>query len=75
MHDTNSIAMLLAVMAALTLLTGLWRGTKRRVLGRRLRRSLRLAVGGELGRAPRRRYMLNRASRPVPGPGGADMAA
>jgi hypothetical protein len=75
MPDTTSISNLLAVMASLSLLAGLWRGTKRRVLGRRLRRSLRLAVGGELGRAPRRNLMHGRVARPLPGPGGENMAA
>jgi len=49
MHVTHSIAIVLADTAAVILFVILWRMVTREVRGRRVRRSLRLAVHRELG--------------------------
>jgi hypothetical protein len=54
MHDTNPIALVLAVLAATILPAYLSRAINRLALTERLRRSLRLAVGREIERGPDR---------------------
>ena len=51
MHSADSISILLLDVAAVSLLAVLWRRFRRQVVGRRVRRSLRMAVRRELGPA------------------------
>jgi hypothetical protein len=75
MHDVTFIAFPLVAVATYALLTHVCRGIERLVLARRMRRSVRLAVRGELGRGAGHGSVGSRARRPLPGTGGEDMAA
>jgi hypothetical protein len=75
MPDSNSISILLLAIGASTLLSQPWRRIQRLVLHRRLRRSLQGAVRRELARGSGHALKHGHASRPLPGPGGEDLAA
>ena len=75
MHDTNPLAILLALLAATILPAYLLRAINRLAMTHRLKRSLRLAVGRELDGEPGGGLVRDRVSRPVRGPSGEDKAA
>jgi len=75
MHDTDTIAILLATLAVSILPAYLLRRFNRVELSNRLRRSLRLAVGRELEPEAEEDLVHRRRWRRRPGTGGEDMAA